>query len=556
MTPNLSIGQMYQSLYGAIKERRRLQLFGILILISITMLLEFASVLLIAPLMDSILGAPNSMVIAELGFFSDQAHVNVLWFGLLIGAGTAAKILTQYLSSLWSHMVAHDFGEEALGRYLDQKYEKKIAANKSEYLAVLGSKLNVLAVSFLTPTLQMIASVAPLLGIFSAFIIIAPLLTILGVVVLGVLYGVITISVRATLGGNSVRISEGSNTVMHALRSILDRPRAVSLDLDKTKNLARFSVADRCLKRALAKNILISHIPRFVVEGGVLVVMVTVAFFTLDLNRLVDNFGELSVFALGLQRGLPMLQRLYVGYTAMKGNLHSLSHVISVLNVPSEYKVHPRSRELQIKALKTRDLEIKLPGWKASRFVPDMTLIAGATYVFFAHSGYGKTVLAEHLVGLRQCFSGSVLVDHQPVHYGEMFDHIAFMANDETIEDSSLVEFFHDVPCEPDEIKSLLIELGLGDLFVNRDFQSIQLGTSNMLLSLGQLQRIRLAKALLSKKQITVLDEPTANLDSELSEKVISVIMKYKRYTSILIIISHHEIWPSSDFNIVRLDSK
>lgn len=61
-------------------------------------------------------------------------------------------------------------------------------------------------------------------------------------------------------------------------------------------------------------------------------------------------------------------------------------------------------------------------------------------------------------------------------------------------------------------------------------------------LSSGQKTRVSLAKALINKPQILLLDEPTASLDPVVSEYLRSFIQEYKKNNDISILLSSHNM--------------
>lgn len=60
-------------------------------------------------------------------------------------------------------------------------------------------------------------------------------------------------------------------------------------------------------------------------------------------------------------------------------------------------------------------------------------------------------------------------------------------------------------------------------------------------LSGGQRQRVAIARALVKKPQLILADEPTANLDSQNSEAIISLLRKLQDEHRIAVIISSHD---------------
>ena len=58
----------------------------------------------------------------------------------------------------------------------------------------------------------------------------------------------------------------------------------------------------------------------------------------------------------------------------------------------------------------------------------------------------------------------------------------------------------------------------------------------------GQMQRVAIARALANKPTLILADEPTGNLDSEISEKVLSLFLETcRRYGQTLVMITHNE---------------
>lgn len=60
-------------------------------------------------------------------------------------------------------------------------------------------------------------------------------------------------------------------------------------------------------------------------------------------------------------------------------------------------------------------------------------------------------------------------------------------------------------------------------------------------LSGGQKQRVAVARALVGKPSIVLADEPTANLDSENSDKIIDIMQKMNREHKVAFIFSTHD---------------
>ena len=67
-------------------------------------------------------------------------------------------------------------------------------------------------------------------------------------------------------------------------------------------------------------------------------------------------------------------------------------------------------------------------------------------------------------------------------------------------------------------------------------------------LSSGQKTRLALAKALINKPQILLLDEPTASLDPVVADYLKTFIYKYKKNNNISILLSSHNMQEAQEF--------
>ena len=84
---------------------------------------------------------------------------------------------------------------------------------------------------------------------------------------------------------------------------------------------------------------------------------------------------------------------------------------------------------------------------------------------------------------------------------------------------------------EREKARALLAEVGLAD----------HLGARPDRMSGGQRQRVAIARALITDPQLVIADEPTANLDTDTSERVMALIGELNRARGVTFVFSTHD---------------
>ena len=87
----------------------------------------------------------------------------------------------------------------------------------------------------------------------------------------------------------------------------------------------------------------------------------------------------------------------------------------------------------------------------------------------------------------------------------------------------------------------------VSDLPSGLETQLGAVGESSNAASGGQIRKIAIARALVSRPQVLIADEPTADLDSDSADKVMKTLRGYAASGSIVICITH-------DVSIMRAD--
>ena len=168
----------------------------------------------------------------------------------------------------------------------------------------------------------------------------------------------------------------------------------------------------------------------------------------------------------------------------------------------------------------------------------------GEKVALIGESGAGKTTLLNVLLGFEQPTTGAVFLKGALVNKTDSTQAMAWVGQSAAIFHGSIKENI--ALAEPEasgqRINEAAVAAGVTEFTAALPSGlDTQIGERGYGLSGGQIQRIALARAFLKNADIVVLDEPTANLDSENKTRLLAVIEHlFKDKT--LIIATHDPI--------------
>jgi len=162
-------------------------------------------------------------------------------------------------------------------------------------------------------------------------------------------------------------------------------------------------------------------------------------------------------------------------------------------------------------------------------------------------SGSGKTTLLNMIGGLDRPTSGSVkvngrdltglsenqLIDFRLNHIGFVFQSYNLIPVLNAKENTEFIMLLQNIEkkVRDERVEKLLNEVGLGDKMKSKPSQ----------LSGGQQQRVAVARALASKPDFVLADEPTANLDSHSTSNLLDIMARLNEEEGTTFVFSTHD---------------
>ena len=281
----------------------------------------------------------------------------------------------------------------------------------------------------------------------------------------------------------------------------------------------------------------------FEIAGALLICGFLIVVFYIELHHVIDLLLLMYLFS-----------RIFPGLKYF--NTQS-SLVFSLMPIIGEVKnklffLESQSEDLgQIYAVPSLKKEIKIKNvsfsypQKSIFNSIDLIIPANKITVISGSSGEGKSTLADLITGLHEPNEGEILIDDKTIEQIGLANWrqvISYMPQESFLMHESIrANFKWAAPNVTDEqIWKALVDAEAKE-FVSLLSEGIDaiVGDNGTKLSGGQRQRIALARALVRKPKLLILDEATNALDEENESKIFDTIFKLKETT--VLIITHRK---------------
>jgi putative ABC transport system ATP-binding protein len=186
----------------------------------------------------------------------------------------------------------------------------------------------------------------------------------------------------------------------------------------------------------------------------------------------------------------------------------------------------------------------------------DLSVSRGEKILIKGRSGIGKSTLFRLIMGFGVQNSGEISLDGVPVDSDNIWDirrRVAYVSQDTDIAEGKVSDLVDEVfsfkankdnPAK-DDLEKIMKQLSLSSGLLDKEY---------MKLSGGEKQRIALVLALISGKDIFLLDEVTAELDADLKQKVVEMFFNNSQWT--VLSISHDREWEDKAMKVIDFSAE
>lgn len=541
-------------------EKRRFYL--LLASSTFTGLLQAVSVVSLMPFIQTVM-EPESInepgfvnILYNLFEFSNDTSflifLGVIVLALILISGIASALTTWLqLSFVWGNN--YTISRRLLANYLNQPYEFFINRSSADFTKNILDEVNIFTQSYLMNFVHLIVGIAVTISVIVMLVLVDPVITVVGMVIIGGAYALIFMSFRVMLKNIGTERLECNKIRFSSVSEAFGGIKDIKLLGNESYFLNGYSGAAGKHAKLISKTGMIGTLPKYLFETVAFGCMVTLVIYVLSKGGdIVSTIPLIAVFAFAAYRILPQLQVVYSAITQMKFYSATVSNIKRELEgaINNDEKLTfqgDRDGSMPFQGIveltdvsychpnNTKDTlsEISISIGKR-----DSIGIVGAT-------GAGKTTLVDIFLGLLVPQKGSIRVDGLEVDDSNRRDwqnNLGYVPQFIYLSDNTVTRnIAFGIPegsIDMDKVKKAA-RIAKIDEFIEKElpngYETI-VGERGIRLSGGQRQRIGIARALYRDPEVLVLDEATSSLDGVTEKAFIGALTDLSGVKTLLVI--------------------
>jgi ABC-type multidrug transport system fused ATPase/permease subunit len=271
--------------------------------------------------------------------------------------------------------------------------------------------------------------------------------------------------------------------------------------------------------------------------------------------------GDVVMFVAYLDRLYSPIDSLASLWVTLQQNIASVARAFKLLEFDVEEK-SGKQLTLTNGMIEFKNVHF---GYTAEREVLkgiSFTFEPGKATALVGPSGAGKTTTIDLLVKLYEPTSGEILIDGQNISQldpDSVRKQIGVVATDGVVFRGTLADNIrYKRPSATDkEVKKAAMSAGL-ESALNRLTEGLQatVGESGIGLSVGERQRLQIARVLVAQPRILILDEATANLDYATELEIKKTVDEIRKENTVIIIAHRYSMVKDADWVLVLEDGE
>jgi len=488
----------------------------------------------------------QQMVDSAVGTAGAIPMMTLVWLNLVVMA------LVIGVLGMRRHFLPN-FLRKAMLQYKNKVYEKLTQKNlasftkeeTSTYLSALSNDIAAIELNYLENSFSLVSHILVFFATFALMLYYSPLMT-LAAIVLMILPVAASLATGRKVAVHEKRLSDKNESFISQLKDSLTGFSVIKAFQAEKELFRQFENSNQTVenakrdkRRAEALVLQISATAGITAQLGIFLIG---AF--LIISRHAVTVGMLMAFVnmMGvLTRPIQELPGLIAKRKAAFALIRKMGGILSE-NVNDEGIAVD---QLLKSGITIRDLRF---GYEEGQKVLDGVSVhinAGESVAVVGASGSGKSTLFQLMMGADRNYEGEIRYDRselRTINTESLYDLLTLIQQNVFIFNASILDNITLYrPFDPEEIERVVQESGLKQLIDEKGADYL-CGENGVHLSGGERQRIAIARSLLRKNSILLVDEATSSLDTETASKITRSILDLTGMTRLVIT---HRLEPS-----------
>ena len=230
---------------------------------------------------------------------------------------------------------------------------------------------------------------------------------------------------------------------------------------------------------------------------------------------------------------------------AINQGLSAAKRVLPIIDRQSEIKDDVNLPDLKIKKANIEYVNVNFAYEEKEKITlnsANLIMEGGKTTALVGLSGAGKSTILNLISRFYDCNSGDIMIDDQSIYKSNLYSlrkNISLVSQDTTLFDDTIKSNikYAKLDATDNEIEEAAKNSFALDFIQNlpNKFET-NIGENGVRLSGGEKQRLSIARAMLKKSPIILLDEATSSLDSETENKIQKAIKELTKNKTTIVI--------------------
>ena len=487
--------------------------------------------------------------------FRTQAIVIALFAVVILVTKTILSVVINRRITFFLSQRSARLSADLIKRSFTLSYLFIKSFTQQELIFATTAGVNALTIGVMASTVSLVSDAFLLLLLSSSLLIIQPALTIVSFMIFAstayFLHRLLTVR-AGKLGALDTELNIASTT---ALVELLSTYRESLVQGSLERQLKDVGDLRRRLSVTAAELSFMPSITKYVMEGTLIVsalALGSVAFITEDA---VHAIAMLVLFVAAGFRIAPAILRIQYGLLQIKGSLASAIPTLQLAERLAEtekkrikIQEHPLYKveidENSALGITVKNLNFKYESSPTSLFTNlSLHIEPGSAVAIVGSSGAGKTTLVDLILGVLEPSAGEILIgsNHPKEISASHPGLIGYVPQNSYLINGSLIDNvllgLDPVLFSQEQVSQALLLANLSE-YTNTlpDKLNTIIGDSGQQLSGGQLQRLGIARALVTNPKLLVLDEATSSLDAHTEATISNMINALAGKTTVIVI--------------------